>query len=908
LLGFIRSAGSLKILCEESELGLENLSCFFNPRAVAVIGASERDDSLGAKILHNLITSYQGSIFPVNPFKQTVQGIIAYPSVDKIPSKIDLAIIATPAHTIPQIIEECGKAGVRSVIIVSAGLNENDETDQSLIRQILEHKKAYGLRIIGPNSLGVIRPKTNLYATFGDKKAIPGKIAFISQSAALCGSVLDWSSETKVGLSAVVSIGSMIDVNLGELIDYFGADPQTRTIMLYVETIKNIRNFISAARGFARTKPIVIVKAGRFNKSRDFTLLGSNQLSEDAIYDAVFRRVGIVRVDTINELFDCAKALSMQPNPCSPCLTIITNASGPGLLAADQLNLRGGMLSQISKTLDHALRSILPSYCRTSNPIDILEEATPDRFRRTMQVCLDDPSSESILIMYSPQGVTSPSSLAEIVIDLTSQTRKTVLIALMGEDSNCQEARRMLHSSGIPAFRTPEDAVSAFMNMYTYTKNIELLYQTPEEVPLLLGDSTHLKGVLRRAFCEGRQVLNLPESLCFLETYKIPIVKTLIAKTMEEALALATELGFPLIMKAPIAQLSVKDEKEELVSEVHSISEIPIAFYQISDEIRSNKSADFQGMVIQPNTKGSGTKLFLGLRKNNKFGSIILLGNRGDSTKIINNLSVGFPPLNQVLARQIMKNTKVLQQGKATTGADGFEAGLIEEILIKFSQLVTDFPEIMEVDINPIVVNGSSVCAVNAKITIDSHRIMREVAEHHEHLLIAPYPRKYISKRTLKNGTQVTLRPIKSEDEHRFNDLFKSLSEESVRFRFFEIIKEMSHDTLSRYCNLDYDREVAIVAELQNDCKIIGVVRLILDPEGKNGEFAIMVSDPWQGLGLGSKLMDYIIEIGKDLKVQTIYSYIDRENIKMISLCNKKGFETKSIDEYAVNMSLNLPL
>ena len=323
-------------------MGNENLNCFFNPRAIAVIGASESENSLGARILHNLIGSYQGLIFPVNAFKPTVQGITAYPSIDRVPSKIDLAIIATPAHTIPQIIEECGKAGVQDVIIVSAGLNENDESGQSLIRQILEHKRLYGMRIIGPNSLGVIRPKKNLYATFGDKKAVPGKIAFISQSAALCGTVLDWSSETKVGLSAVVSIGSMIDVNLGELIEYFGTDPQTRAIMIYVEDIKDFRGFISAARGFARTKPIVIVKAGRFKKIVNFTFCEINQLSEDTIYDAMFRRIGIVRVDTFNELLDCAKALSMQPNPCNPCLTIITNASGPGLLAADQLHLKRG--------------------------------------------------------------------------------------------------------------------------------------------------------------------------------------------------------------------------------------------------------------------------------------------------------------------------------------------------------------------------------------------------------------------------------------------------------------------------------------------------------------------------------------------------------------------------------------
>ena len=892
---------------EEVELAQENLSCFFNPRAIAVIGAGEREDSLGAKIFRNLISSYQGLIFPVNPFTRTVQGIRAYPCIEKVPAKIDLAVIATPAHTIPQIIEECGKSGVRSAIIVSAGLNENDETGQCLIRQILEKKKAYGVRILGPNSLGVIRPKTNLYATFGDKKAIPGKIAFISQSAALCGSVLDWSSETKVGLSAVVSIGSMIDVDLSELIEYFGADSQTRAIMLYIETIKDVRAFMSAARGFARTKPIVIVKAGRGDKSRDFTLLGRYQLSEDDLYDAAFRRVGIVRVDTINELFDCAKALSMQPNPRNPSLTIITNASGPGRLAADQLHLRGGKLYKISKDSEHALRRILPYYCDTSNPIDILEEATPARFRSAMHVCLDDPGEGSVLVIYSPQGVTAPSSIAETAIDLAKQTGKTLLIALMGEDAKCQEARRMLNCAGIPAFRTPEEAVSAFMNMYTYTRNMELLYQTPEEFPLILGDSALRKGALRRAFCEGRQTLSLPEFLCFLETYGIPTVETRVAMTNEEALVLANEIGFPIIMKTPYGQSAFKRKMEELAFVVHSSSEVSDVFKEIADKINAGSLTEFPGIVIQSKIQENCPKLFLGLRKNSKFGSIIIFGTLGYSPEIINHVSVGFPPLNQVLARQIIEKTGIFQGDNEGSSAVAAKIHIIEEIMVKFSQLAIDFPEIKQIDVNPLIVSNAGASVADGCITIDINRIMQEPADHYECSIISPYPRKYIAKRTLKNGVEVTLRPVKPEDEQRFNELFKSLSEESVRFRFFELIKEMSHDTLSRYCNLDYDREIAIVAELPEDRRIIGVVRLTLDADRRKGEFAIMVSDSWQRQGLGSKLMDCIIEIANDLKVETIYSYVSLANIKMINLCNKKGFDTKQVDECTINMYMTLP-
>ena len=548
----------------------------------------------------------------------------------------------------------------------------------------------------------------------------------------------------------------------------------------------------------------------------------------------------------------------------------------------------------------------MPYYCNTSNPIDILEEATPERFRSAMQICLDDPGNGSVLVIYSPQGVTDPASIAETAIDLASQTSKTLLVALMGEDSNCQEARRMLHRNGIPAFRTPEEAVSAFMNMFTYTRNMEFLYQTPEEAPLVLGDSAHLKGVLRRAFCEGRQTLSLPESLRFLETYKIPTIETRVARTSDEALSFASELGFPVVMKAPYAQSTFKKEKEGFSCEVYYSSEVPVVFKEIVDKINSSSLAEFQGIVIQPKVQENCTKLFLGLRKNNNFGSIIILGALGNSPEIITNVSVGFPPLNQVLARQIVEKISLFQR-KDASSVSSYEIGVIEETLVKFCQLVIDFPEIKQMDINPFIVNGSGALVVDGSITIDMNRIMREPADHHELLLISPYPRKYISKRTLKNGVQVALRPIKPEDEPRFNELFKSLSEESVRFRFFEIIKEMSHDTLSRYCNLDYDREIAIVAELQNDQRIIGVVRLILDSERKNGEFAIMVSDSWHRLGRGSKLMDYIIDIAKDLKLETIYSCVSLANMKMTSLCYKKGFETKPVDEYTINMYMTLP-
>ncbi len=816
---------------------------------------------------------------------------------------MDLAIIATPAHTVPQIVEECGEAGVLNAVIVSAGFDECSTFGRELTQRILECKKAYGMRIIGPNSLGIIRPNSNLFATFAEKKAVPGKIAFISQSGAFCGSALDWSLETHVGLSAVVSMGQTIDVDVGELIEYFGNDAQTRIIMLYVESIKNARRFISAARSYAKTKPIIIVKPNKADKNQNLATSDTVQLKE-AIYDAAFRRCGVVRVETINGLFDCAKTLLMQPNPTAPDLTIITNASGPALMALDQINRRGGKLAEISDSTIDALRNLLPYYCGLTNPIDLLEEATPERYSKVIQTCVNDKANSSLLVMYAPTGLTDPLSLANIVIDSAKQTTKNIFVCLIGENPQCQEARRTLHRNGVPTFRSPQEAVRTFMNIYTRTQNLELLYQTPEEIDINQASPAPLKAILRHAFSEGRETLNLVESLQFLDAYKIPTIKTLIAKTSDESAAYASQLGYPVTIKPLGYQYSVKRENQTLSFDAFSSAQLIFHFNQLAEETSFGKAASFQGVTVQPKVLDAPCQLFLGSRKDPQFGSIICLGTGGALTEKDRELSMGFPPLNQVLARQIMENAKALQYCKDTC-ANQFVTKSVEEILMRFSQLVADFPEIRRIDINPIVIKDGRAYAVHGQIVLDLNLFLRVGAEHRENLVIAPYPKKYIAKHTLKNGVKVTLRPIKPEDENRFNALFKSLSEESVRFRFFETIKEMSHDTLSRYCNLDYDREIAIVAQLE-DGSLIGVVRLIFDDESKNGEFAVMVSDSWHGLGLGSKFTDYIIDIGKDLKLEKIYSEISPENTKMLNLCDNKGFTVKSLDEYSVNMTLAL--
>jgi acetyltransferase len=889
-------------------LGIENLNRIFNPKRIAVIGASDTKGSIGAKIFSNLTNAgYEGKVFPVNPYRQTVQGTTAYPSISKVPSKIDLALIATPAHIVPQIVEECGKAEVAGVVIISAGLKEIGKDGTNLEKQLLEHQRKYGIRIIGPNSFGVIRPKFNLYATFGDKPASPGKIAFISQSAALCASALDWALEAQVGFSAVVSTGSVLDVDLGDLIDYFAIDAQTRSILLYVESIKDGRKFMSAARGSARNKPIVLIKAGRFKETSQATLCHSGSLAgEDAVYGAAFKRAGIVRVDAIRDLFNCAEALAMQPHPSGPNLTIITNAGGPAIMATDNLVARAGKLSPLNNETVQALKNVLPTYCSITNPIDIYEEATLDRFRNVIDISFKDSNSSGFLIIYTPQGATKPVALAKTIVDLAKQTKKPILTALMGEDDRCRKARRILQGNGIPSFATPEEAVSTFMYMYDYSRNLQLLYQTPEELPVEKPNVTSLKGIIRRAFCEGRQILTLPESNRFLDAYKIPAVKTLVARTPEEASVLSSELGYPVVLKALSPQITHKSKIGGVLLNVCSSSETKTLFEEIANRVKNYSSnAEFQGVSIQPMIHEKGYELILGSKKDAQFGSTILFGLGGTATELFKDVSIGFPPLNQTLARRLIEDTAVFKH--ASSIAYPLNVKLLEEILVKFSQLVTDFPEIKEFDINPLIARGNSVVAVDARIVIEWERMIREVAEHHDNRLLASYPKKYVAVRRLKNETPVSLRPIKPEDEERFNEFLKSLSAESMRFRFFEIIKEMSHEALTRYCNLDYDREIAIIAELQEKSKpVIGAVRLIVEPGGKSGEFAVLVGDKWQGLGLGSKLMDLLAEVGRDLRVDKIYGYVSAYNYKMLQLCKKKGFKVETLDEETVIASLSL--
>ncbi len=879
-------------------MGVENLNKIFNPKSIAVVGASEKKDSVGYKLLYNLVNAgYKGDIHPVNPGKDMIQGYHAYSSVKDIPGTPDLAIIAVPAAIVPNVVEECGSAGMLGLIIVSAGFKEIGAEGKKLEEEIQKKQRQYGLRIIGPNCLGVMRPSYKLNATFSNRMALPGNIAFISQSGALCTSILDWAVAAHVGFSAFVSIGDMVDVDFGDLIDYFGIDEDTRSIVLYIESITDARKFMSAARGFARTKPIIVVKSGRFKESAKAAVSHTGALAgEDSIYEAAFRRAGMVRVHEIDDLFNCSEVLAKAPLPKGPGLAIIANAGGPAVMATDALISRGGTLANLSSETINELNTVLPPHWSKSNPVDVLGDASTDRFRKAIEVCLKDDNVDGIVVIYTPQGASDPAETAKAVAELSKTTTKPVLASWMGE-VDVRDARQVLSENYIPVYRTPEQAIATYLYMYEYSRNLSLLYQTPEEFPVDMSPPKyHLKAMMRAIARQGRDTLTESESKKILEAYEIPVVKTEVVTTAEAAAAVGSRLGYPVVMKILSPQITHKSDVGGVVLDIKSESEAKVRYNEIVERVSAKvPEARIEGVTVQKMMDNPDFELIVGSKRDPLFGAVILFGMGGVGVEVFQDRVVGFPPLNKVLARRLMERTrvyKVLKTGYRNKPPANID--LLEEILVKFSYLMIDFPEIKEMDVNPIVSKGSEVWALDARIVIDRDLALTK-PEGYQHLIISPYPTKYVTELRTRDNRRVILRPIRPEDEPLWLEMFKNFSKETIMQRFFYIIKDTAHDLRVRYCNIDYDREIAIVAELteNNQRKIAGVVRLVIDPDGRKGEFAVVLADPWQKLGLGSKMVDYIIGIAEDKNLESIYGVVMRENTRMIALVESLGFQVK---------------
>jgi len=775
-----------KIMNKIYASGERKLDKIFNPKTIAVIGASDTEGSVGNALMRNLIgNNYKGIIYPVNLKRESVRSIKAYPSISDIPDKIDVAIIATPASTVLNIVDECGQAGVTGIVIISAGFSEMGDSGKKNSQEILDLARRYNMRLIGPNCLGFIRPSINLNASFANKMALPGQIAFISQSGALCSSILDWSVKNNVGFSHFVSIGEALDISFHDLIDYFGSDPNTSSILIYMESLKDARKFMSAARVISKQKPIIILKVGRTQEGASAAESHTGSLAgDDDVYDAAFERAGIIRVDTAVELFHVAKTLDMQKRPEGNRVAVVTNAGGPGVIATDYLIARGGKLSELSKNTITELNKFLPAAWSGSNPVDILGDANAERYTRAIEICLNDDNVDAVLVILTPQEMTNPSEVARQIVNVKNSKNKTLMASLMGGD-DVAEGRRILEKGSVPIYRSPEDAVKTFIYLNRYRQNQEASKETPASIPHAFKPRVEKnRKLINQAIAEDRLILTEDESKKFLSNYDIPVLKNAVATTIKEAGEMAHKIGFPVVMKILSPDILHKTDVGGVKLNINSIQEAKKAYNDIIKSAKKyNKKAVIKGVFIEKMMK-KRYELLVGCKKDRTFGPAIVFGMGGVAVEVFNDTKVGLPPLNMPLALRMIRGTKVYKLLKGYRNMPDVDIASIQFFLYKFAYLISDFPEIKELDINPFSVDEKGGVVLDAKIILDEE-ILGVKTKPYSHLVISPYPKEYTSKFTLKSGKQVLIRPIKPEDEEMEREMFKTFSKNTQQNRFF---------------------------------------------------------------------------------------------------------------------------
>lgn len=885
------------------------LDKIFKPKSIAVVGASTNEHSVGHSIFKNLLENeFKGELYPINPKAKEILGKTAYPSISEVPGKIDLAVIVVPSKFVPAVVVECGESGVGGLIIISAGFKEAGEEGEKMVEQILGTCRKYGMRLIGPNCLGSINPKLGMNATFANRMALPGNIAFISQSGALCSSILDWACEQNVGFSHFVSIGSMIDVGFAELIDYFGMDQETSSILIYMESLTEARKFMSAARAFARSKPIIILKAGKSQEGSKAAMSHTGTLAgNDAAFDAAFKRAGCLRVETISQLFNCAQALSMQPRPQGNRLAIVTNAGGPGVLATDYLTTRGGELAKLSEESLAKLNAALPPTWSHGNPVDVLGDASAEAYRTAVEICLADENVDGVLTVLTTQTVTDPSATAEALVEAGKKFRKPILAAWMGE-RDVWEAREILEKGKIPNYRYPESAVDVFVQMHQYSRNLELLYETPPEAPRrFMPRRDAAWHVLRTALAEKRHYLLEHEAKELLRCYDLPVGESKVATSEKEAAEIATEIGFPVVMKIISPDALHKTDVGGVRLHISSAEEAAKIYEEIIASVKKHKpDARIVGVLVEKMMK-KRHELLLGAIQDPIFGPLIVFGQGGVAVEVIKDTNFGLPPLNIALAKRIIQRTRIYQQLKGYRGIHGIDLDDLAFQLVKFSYILTDYPEVREIDINPYLVDENGGVVVDARVLLDDYK-PRKKGHPYQHLVISPYPEKYAKQIILKDGGKVLLRPIRPEDEPLESEMLQSISNQSLYFRFFGYVPKMTHDFLTRMTHIDYDREMALVAEVEENGKkwMAGVVRVISDASGESAEFAILVADRWQNQGLGTQMMDYMLEVARDKGFSKIYASVLRSNTYMVRMFKERGFDMQGDEDGAFYASLNL--
>lgn len=878
-------------------MGIHNLDKIFKPKAIAIAGAGSKQDGIGTIILDNLLTSgYQGRLYPVNPKHQEIKGLKCHPSIKEINDPVDLAVIAAPISSAPAVIRDCAAVGVGGAIIISAGGKEVGAEGRVIEDEIKKEAEIGNVRIVGPNCLGVISTRNCMNATFAHHMSLPGKMAFISQSGAVCTAILDWALEEKIGFSHFVSIGSMLDVDFGDLIDYLGDDSRVSSILLYIENLTNVRKFMSAARAVSRVKPILALKTGRSRAGAMAAASHTGSMAgEDAVYDEAFRRAGLIRINTFEELFDCAELAAKQPRPRGAGLAIITNSGGPGVMAADELAACGLEPASLSADTLARLDEAIPRFWSRGNPIDILGDATLERYASVVKICMDAPEINALVIILCPVAVTSPSRAAEALSEMLQKTSFPVFMVWMG-GADVAEGRRILNRAGLPTYSSPERAVRAFWHMFTYDRNLKLSYEVPRRFPdKLQFNRVAVSEMIRASLNRDRRILTEIESKELLSDYGVPVNRTMAAVSSDEAARLAVELGFPVALKLLSPDITHKTDAGGVKLGLECEEDVIKAFNDISSSARAfDPKAEIWGVSVQKMVRRPEFELIMGVKKDEQFGPVLLFGMGGVMTEVLRDRALGLPPLNRLLARRMMEATKVYQLLKGVRGRPPANIERLEEILICLSQLVSDFPEISELDMNPVIAMDDDVMALDARVVLAPSSVSAP-----DHLIISPYPNQYESTTVTKGGVNIKIRPIRPEDATMLQQMHKSLSDRSVYMRFCHPLKELSPQLLARFTQIDYDREVALVAMEADHEKeaFLGVARSINDVSGDSAELAVVVTDAWQGKGVGAALMELCMAITLERGVKKLSAYILPENYVMRSLVRKLGWTCTKVGD-----------
>ncbi|MEH6718562.1 MAG: bifunctional acetate--CoA ligase family protein/GNAT family N-acetyltransferase [Aurantimonas endophytica] len=879
-------------------MSIRNFDAIFSPRSIALVGASNEPGTVGRVLAENLLRGgFAGPVMTVNPHEFAIQSTLNFRSIDALPITPDLAVVATPAAAVPGVIGELARRGCRAAVVISAGLGIGKD-GRDLKREMLEAARPHLMRIVGPNCIGVISPAKGINASFAHLTPRSGDIALVSQSGAIVTSVLDWADERGIGFSHVMSLGDMGDVDFGDMLDFLAGDRATRSILLYVENVTHAKKFMSAARIAARAKHVVVIKAGRSAEGARAAQSHTGALAgADAVYDAAFRRAGLLRVGQLDEMFEAAATLATRLRVVDDRLTILTNGGGAGVLAVDALDAEGGRLAALSDQAIARLDAVMPAAWSRGNPVDIIGDADGARYAAALEILGEEQDSDAILVINCPTAVASPMQGAQAVADATVQRPQLPILTTWLGGTAAAPARAFFASRKIATFDGPDKAIRAFMHLHRYRRNQEMLMETPAAgVVIGPADLEAARALVRQALASGRTVLTEPESKQLLSLFGIPIVQTLLAADPEEAGRRFQDVGGPAVLKIVSPAISHKSDVGGVRLNIRSAEEMVSAARTMLESIRQTlPEAPLEGFSVQPMVvRADAQELIAGIASDPTFGPVVLFGRGGKATEVIGDRAIGLPPLNSVLAREMIASTRISKLLAGFRDVPPVPLDRIVDVLIRLSELAVLLPEVAELDINPLLANAGGVIALDARVSV------RAVSGAIVSPAIRPYPREFEQPIELADGTPLLLRPIRPEDEAALVAMVERCTPRDLRLRFMGQMRAFPHQTAARFSQIDYDREMALVAMGEPDeagkLSILGVVRLVSDPENEAAEFAVLVRSDMKGRGLGYRLMTAILDYGRRRGLQRVYGEILRENATMLRMARELGFETEESD------------